>query len=636
MSERCVRQIARILTAVICLFGVVFVETATADEKPAAAEPTAFAARIAPFLQKHCSSCHGENSPEGGLSFVKYRDSANIQTDYELWEHVVRLLNERQMPPADEPQPTPKETAAVVIAIRDELAKFDCSAAQHPGRVTIRRLNKVEYNNTICDLLGLDFKPANDFPSDDVGEGFDNIGDLLTIPPILMEKYLAAAEEIATRALADESARKRILVHTPADESKRVETAIRNVREFAERAYRRPIDGEEAQQLFAIMRFAFEQGAPDHEIMSTVVQAILVSPHFLFRIERDPSRDDKNGIRELDDFEVATRLSYFLWSSLPDEELFSLARAGKLKQQETLLAQTKRMLADPKSRALVENFAGQWLQLRDVSHLVPDPKTFPEFDDELRAAMLGETQQFFAGLIRDDRSVLELLDGNYSFVNERLARHYGIEGISGSEFQRVSLGGRRRGVLTHASILLLTSNPTRTSPVKRGKWILENVLGEPPPPPPPDAPPLDEKAETFGSLRERMEQHRTNEACAVCHRSMDTLGFGLENFDAIGKWRDRDGRFEIDPTGTLPGDRTFSGPAELMTILATEKKDAFRRCLTKKLLTYALGRGLVSYDRCTIESILRQLDENDNRFSALVAGIVTSDPFLLREARRER
>ncbi len=603
-------------------------------QKPAATQPAVFASRVAPFLQKHCVSCHGDNSPEGGLSFSKYGDAANIQADPELWEHVARLVGDRQMPPADEPQPTPQELADVVLAIRDELAKFDCSTVQRPGRVTIRRLNKVEYNNTIRDLLGLDFKPADDFPSDDVGEGFDNIGDVLTIPPILMEKYLAAAEEIATRALADEAARKRILVHTPADESKRVETAIRNVREFAERAYRRPIDGEEAQRLFAIMRFAFEQGAPDHEIMSTVVQAILVSPHFLFRIERDPPPDD--GFRELDDFEIATRLSYFLWSSTPDDELFDLARAGNLKQQETLLAQTKRMLADPKSQALVNNFAGQWLQLRDVSHLAPDPKTFPEFDDELRSAMLGETQQFFASLIRDDCSVFELLNADYSFVNERLARHYGIEGISGSEFQRVLLGDRRRGVLTHASILMLTSNPTRTSPVKRGKWILENVLGEPPPPPPPDAPPLDEKAETFGSLRERMEQHRTNEACAVCHRSMDALGFGLENFDAIGKWRDRDGRFEIDPTGTLPGDRTFSGPAELMTILATEKKDAFRRCLTKKLLTYALGRGLVSYDRCAIESILRQLDENENRFSALVTGIVTSDPFLLREARRER
>ncbi|MBI1312884.1 DUF1592 domain-containing protein [bacterium] len=607
-----------------------------ADERSTAAKPTAFASRIAPFLQKHCVSCHGDDSPEGGLSFSKYRDSANIQSDYELWEHVVRLLNERQMPPADEPQPSAKETVEVVSAIRDELAKFDCSESQHPGRVTIRRLNKAEYNNTIRDLLGLDFQPADDFPSDDVGEGFDNIGDVLTIPPILMEKYLAAAEEIATRALADKSARKRILAHTPADESKRIETAIRNVREFAERAYRRPIDGEEAQRLFAIMRFAFEQGAPEDEIFSTVVQAILVSPHFLFRVERDPSRDDKNGIRELDDFEVATRLSYFLWSSMPDDELFDLAQAGRLTQQETLLAQTKRMLADPKSRALVENFAGQWLQLRDVSHLAPDPKTFPEFDDELRAAMLGETQQFFATLIREDRSVLELLDADYSFVNERLAEHYGIEGISGSGFQRVSLDNRRRGVLTHASILMLTSNPTRTSPVKRGKWILDNVLGEPPPAPPANVPPLDENAETLGSLRERMEQHRTNEACAVCHRRMDALGFGLENFDAIGKWRDRDGRYEIDPSGTLPGDRVFSGPAGLMTILATEKKDAFRRCLTKKLLTYALGRGLVSYDRCTIESILRQLDENDNHFSALVAGIVTSDPFLMREVRRDR
>jgi hypothetical protein len=293
------------------------------------------------------------------------------------------------------------------------------------------------------------------------------------------------------------------------------------------------------------------------------------------------------------------------------------------------------MLADPKARALIDNFAGQWLQLRDVSRLMPDTGTFPEFDGELRAAMRRETEVFFETIIREDRSVLEFLNADYTYVNERLARHYGIPDVKGDAFRRVALTNGRRGVLTHASILTLTSNPTRTSPVKRGKWILENILAEPPPPPPANVPELEEGGETLGSLREQMEQHRANPTCASCHRTMDTLGFGLENFDAVGGWRDQDGRADVDATGELPGGQTFNGAAELMQILAIEKKDAFCKCLADKLLTYALGRGLGSYDRCAVKEAVSALAENDYRFSALVTSIVTSDPFTMREAKRE-
>jgi len=589
--------------------------------------------QIAPFLHTHCVDCHSGDEPEGGVRFDKYSDSANVQTDYELWEKAVRLINDRQMPPVDEEQPTAGAVIAITAAIAAELKTFDCSAAKHPGRVTRRRLNKAEYNNTIRDLFGLDLKLADDFPADDVGNGFDNIGDVLSIPPVLLEKYLTAGEAIAEAIFNDEKAKERILVHRALNDEQRVEVARRNVREFAAKAFRRPITGDEEERLFAIMRFAWEQDSSEEEIFKTVISAVLSNPHFLFRVERDPPADDEDGVRALDGFEIASRLSYFLWSSMPDEQLFDLARSGELTNPEVITAQARRMLTDPRSRALVDNFAGQWLQLRDISRLQPDRDKFPSFDDELRAAMRRETELFFENMIREDRNVLEFLNADFTFVNERLAKHYGIEDITGAEFQRVALAAGRRGVLTHAGILMLTSNPTRTSPVKRGKWILDNILAEPPPPPPANVPELSEDGETLGSLREQMEQHRENPACAVCHTKMDAIGFGLENFDAIGAWRDRDGRFDINAGGALPGGRKFNGAADLMQILAEEKKAEFCRCLASKMLTYALGRGLSSYDRCALNEVVTALEAGAYRFGSLVAAIVTSDPFTKREVR---
>ena len=612
-----------VLFAFGCLFGLA---ACHADEAH-------FAKYVTPFLTKHCVSCHGADDAEGGI--VLERNSANIQRDYELWEKVIRLINAHQMPPADEPQPSSKEIAAITEAIETELAKFDCTAEKHPGRVVVQRLNKAEYNNTIRDLTGLDLRLADAFPSDDVGNGFDNIGDVLSIPPILMEKYLDAAETVAERVYDDQEARKRVFPHTPESDQQRVETARRNVNEFAARAFRRPLSEDEQNRLFEIMRFAWQRDASEGEIFKTVIAAILSNPNYIFRIEQDPDPNDEDGIRELGGYELASRLSYFLWSSMPDERLFELAESGELKKHEVLAAEAKRMLADPKSRALVDNFAGQWLQLRDLSRLMPDPTKYPDFDGKLRSAMRRETEIFFETMIGEDRSVLEFLNADFTFVNERLARHYGIPEVTGEEFQRVSLGTRRRGVLTHGSILFLTSNPTRTSPVKRGKWILENMLAEPPPPPPADVPELEEGAETLGTLREQMEQHRANESCAVCHRTMDALGFGLENFDAIGAWRDNDGKDKIDPSGELPGGQRFDGAADLMKILVDQKKDQFCRCLAEKLLVYGLGRGLGSYDRCTVKDCVAIMQKNEYRFSSLVTAIVTSDPFTMREAKRE-
>jgi mono/diheme cytochrome c family protein len=607
-----------------------------ADDAASARQPDAsFANNVAPFLQAHCNKCHGGKEPEAKLGLDKYRDSANIQQDFALWEKVLRILEARQMPPADEPQPTGAELQDIVRAIEVELAKFDCTSERHPGHVTLRRLNRAEYNNTIRDLVGVDFRPADDFPADDVGNGFDNIGDVLSIPPILLEKYLAAAERVIDDAFSNDALKARILVHKATNDDERRTVNRRNIATFATKAFRRPVTDEELERLNDLRRAARTLGYSDDEILKVPYQAILASPHFLFRVEQDPTKDDAHGIRALNDYELASRLSYFLWSTMPDAELFELAKLGKLHEPAILEVQARRMLQDAKSQALIDNFAGQWLQLRDVAKITPDPERYPGFDEDLRTAMLRETQLFFAAVMREDRSVLEFLSADFTYVNARLARHYGMANVSGDEFQRVALDTGRRGLLTQASILTLTSNPTRTSPVKRGKWILENMLGEPPPPPPAGVEELKDDEELLGTLRERMEQHRTNESCAVCHRQMDTLGFGLENFDGIGAWRAKDGRFEIDPSGTLPGGKGFRDAGELMQLLAQQKKEAFSRCLTEKMLTYALGRGLVGYDRCAVQAIQRRLAANDFRFSALVVGIVASDPFLLREAKGE-
>jgi Protein of unknown function (DUF1592)/Protein of unknown function (DUF1588)/Protein of unknown function (DUF1587)/Protein of unknown function (DUF1585)/Protein of unknown function (DUF1595)/Ca-dependent carbohydrate-binding module xylan-binding len=657
--------------------------------------------------------------------------------------------------------------------------------------VTIRRLNRAEYNNTIRDLVGIDFKPAADFPGDDVGYGFDNIGDVLSLSSLLLEKYLSAAEQIMERAVviadppqpqkrqlgrggalrpspksagdirkpprppkpgqkpptgfgvflhsrgeivlqntfdegdytlgllaygqqvgeepvkmalringqdvkeflvkADESkpetyeaklhlkagqtrigaaflnpftdpnnpdpeknrrllfvrgleidgpynapapplpdSHKRIMAHQAGMAQRQAAREI--ITRFANRAFRRPVKADEVDRLLALYDAAEGEGERFELRIRTALQGVLVSPHFLFRIELDPPGAKPQAAYFISEFELASRLSYFLWSSMPDEELFRLAEQGKLRNN--LEPQVRRMLKDPKSVAFVQNFAGQWLTLRNLQTIAPDSKLFPSFNDELRSAMLRETELFFEAIMREDRSILDLLDADFSFLNETLAKHYGIDGVTGKEFQRVKLPATRGGLLTHASILTLTSNPTRTSPVKRGKWVLEQMLGTPPPLPPANVPDLEEdaKAQLSGSLRQRMEQHRANPNCATCHNKMDPLGFAFENFDAIGRWRTKDGTFDIDASGVLPDGQAFQGPAELKSILKS-KKDLFGRCLAEKMLTYALGRGIEYYDKCALDDILKGLEKNDYRFSSLVLEIVKSEPFQKRMAK---
>lgn len=589
-------------------------------------------------LAQYCIDCHSSDLAEGGIRLDLIEDGMDVGQHVELIEKVIRVLKDQEMPPADMDQPTAQERVATMEWIDRLLQTFDFGNASLPGRVTVRRLNKSEYNRTIRDLTGLDLRLADDFPSDDVGAGFDNIGDVLSLPPILMEKYLDAAQVVAERVMGSEEATQRLFPHRAADPNdlQQVATAaFKNAESFARRAYRRPLEEDEAERLRQLMVKAWEADASPQEIMGTVITAVLASPHFIFRVEDDARSESVDGVRPLTDYELASRLSYFLWSSMPDETLMEAAARGELRTPAQLEAQAVRMLADPKAQALVDNFAGQWLQLRDLKNMSPDPEKFRGFDESLRAAMRRETELVFWHIVSNDRSVLELLDADYTFVNERLARHYGLDEFvrtgTDDQWRQVSAIGQRRGVLMHSSILLLTSNPTRTSPVKRGKWILDNLLGEPPPPAPPNVPELGEGAEALGSLRQRMEQHRADPNCAVCHTKMDALGFGLENFDVIGAWRDADGPEPIDAAGELPGGKTFDNPVELIEILVQDKRREFVRCLSAKLLTYALGRGLGVTDRVHVTQVAERLEAEDHRFHALVRAIVTSTPFRYQE-----
>lgn len=603
-------------------------------EEPIVAPVPEIPESIVETLSYYCVDCHSGSGADADLMLDAILDESDFEIGREKWEKVLRMSRSREMPPEDSEQPEEAERLELITWITERLNEIDCEGDPFPGRVTIRRLNRAEYNNTIRDLTGVDFKPADDFPSDDVGNGFDNIGDVLAMPPLLVEKYLDAAKTITDRALEDKEARKLIIICEPANDTERLECATRIIRHFATRAFRRPVTDDELQRLVELGSKAYQSGLSYDDTLKYVMQAVLVSPNFLFKVEMDPAEDEL--VRSLDDFEIATRLSYFLWSSMPDEELYRLARDGELQKESVLVDQIRRMLADPKSEALVENFAGQWLQLRRLADVQPDPDTYAGFDEGLKVSMRGETEAFFRAVMQENRSVLDFLVADFSFIDQRLADHYGLPKVEGEGFQRVKLPDSRRGVLTHGSILLITSNPTRTSPVKRGKWIMENFLGESPPPPPDGVQELEEQPELLGSLRERMEQHRENPACGVCHRTMDVLGFGLENFDGTGAWRDQDGRHSIDPSGSLPGGLDFETSGELMQILAENKQEDFCRCLTEKMLTYALGRGLQTYDRCTVDSVLDQMEQDDFRFVSMIQGIVLSEPFLNRASTREK
>lgn len=812
--------------ATCCLGLVLFVLLAgpSAADEPAGAPGAVdrFHEQVLPVLDGYCIGCHGYGVNEGGVAFDEFESDAAILENRELWQRVLRNVRAGIMPPYGEDRPSDEEIGDVVEWIKADAFGIDF-AQPDPGRVTIRRLNRVEYRNTIRDLVGVDFATEIEFPPDDTGFGFDNIGDVLSVSPLLLEKYLQAAETIIAEAVPTQTRvppktvvsgsefhaadgetdgrtltfyQPAIVAHTfdakfdgtyrlvvnvevdgefdfdpgrarvtfrvddeqrfsneyvwnegedlryefneswkagehqlafeleplvPAEkQQKRLNFEIHSVRiegplderywrhpenyhrfftrdappqapdqreayarsllqEFATRAFRRPVDDATLGRLVSLAKRVY--GRPERTFEEGIAQAmtaVLASPRFLFRLEDTLPRAEGERFPLVDEYALASRLSYLFWSTMPDDELFELARRGALRKN--LDAQVKRLLANPRAEALFRNFVGQWLQARDVEHVSIDALAAlgmrDEYDElrqeffrlfrqrreegadasdeefakirarfrelrelresfgpDLRRAMRRETEMLFEHIVREDRSVLELLDCDYTFVNEALARHYGLEGVDGEEMQYTTLpqGSPRGGVLTQGTFLLVTSNPTRTSPVKRGVFILDNILGMAPPPPPASVPELEEAEKAFGdrepTLREVLEAHRAQPLCSSCHSRFDPLGLALENFNALGMWRDTEKGSPISPAGSLITGESFNSVEEMKRVLRTDRRRDFYRCLTERLLTYAIGRGIEYYDEHTVDTIVDALDRSDGRFSVLLAGIIHSAPF---------
>ena len=751
------------------------------------------------ILDRYCVTCHNQQARTAGL-VLNTLDVEQVGEGAAVWEKVLRKLRSRAMPPAGMPRPQESDYDALADYLEGELDRA-ASEDPNPGSPVLHRLNRAEYANAVRDLLALEIDAGSILPPDDSGYGFDNIGEVLSVSPMLVGRYMSAGRKVSRQAVGDPGVRPDVFTfqvplylrqqertspalplgsrgisfehYFPVDGEYAIEVALKSnysgiifgvveehqvdflldrdrigqfmvggqgidisqnfnvngltgpdaeradaglrmrlpltagphsvgiaflketfareqlirpiygsrealepnvgtvtirgpfnvtgagdtpsrsqlfvcrpaagedeepcareiLSRLARRAYRRPVGEDDIQTLLAF----FDRGRSDggfEKGIETALQRILVSPEFLFRIERDPEDAVDGSSHRINDLELASRLSFFLWSSIPDEELLSAAERGELSKPQVLEAQVQRMLRDPKSQALVQNFAGQWLYLRNVSSAVTDQGEFPEFDDNLRRALQKEAELFFESVLKEDRSLIDLLDADYTFLNERLAQHYGIPNIYGSHFRRVTLeSDERRGLLGKGGIQLVTSYGNRTSPVLRGKWVLQNLLGTPPPAPPPDVPALEE---TSGegkpmSMRQRMEQHRANPTCASCHARMDPLGFALENFNAIGKWRDTESGIPIDTSGVLPDGTQFDGPSGLREVLLARRQE-FVLNVTEKLMTYALGRGVEYYDAPSIRDILAEAAPHDYRWSSVVMGIVKSTPFQMRRS----
>ena len=783
------------------------VAAAAADPAPFAID--AFDRAVLPMVKAYCVRCHSGADADGETDLQRFRTGHDVLADRKVWRSVLRQLKAEAMPPDGEKRPSQAERTAAVAWLEQALRHVDATKPADPGRVTARRLNRTEYDNTLRDLFGVELKLAAEFPDDDVGYGFDNIGDVLSVSPLRVEQYLNAAErltavllgkadrpvmdvdvsgvdfavtankkprnpsdrgcelvpetvtqsrfefpvpgeyEIRIQAWGVEKPREkdgdvnerwleaereyrrppdakpvvgaevfcddrsvgrlavlpgngttaardvytlrftaqagvrtlRIEHRFPADMSPEAVAAhlakpllaprlgLRRVavrgpagfgdakltpaheallrvrpaagfppraalekilRAVGDRAYRRPLADAELRRLADFAEARLREGRTFEEAAELAVHAMLVSPHFLFRLDIGPRPHDPSAIAPVGDFALASRLSYMLWASMPDDELRGLAAAGRLRDPDVLAAQADRLLADPRSDAFLEAFFGQWLGLRKVPGTPVDPKAFPDFSSELKDDLRRETAMFVESLVRGNHSVLELLQADYTFVNGRLAKFYGLPGVEPKGgFRRVSLAGtQRRGVLTHGSVLLLTSYPDRTSPTRRGAWILETILGEEPPPPPDNVPELakTQAAAPDLPLRKQLELHRVNPTCVSCHRTMDAIGFGLENFDAVGRWRDADRGRPVDASGDLPGGERFTNPRELIGILS-RREGEFVRHFAGKLLTYALGRGLEHYDRPAIDEIAARTAPGRHRFHDVIRQVVLSRPF---------
>lgn len=584
--------------------------------------------KIYPLLETHCIRCHGGKKTKAGVNLTHFKEARAIFREPKMWETVLRQLKERAMPPDDEPTPSAEEFHRMIGWIEAALENPPAELiAKDPGQKPIHRLGRTEYNNTFRDLLGATNRPADRFPADGGGGGgFDNNADTLFVPPILLERMLMAAEE-ALKAAPSE----KLFTTTPVWYSSHRMTARSNIRWFARRAFRRPVKDEEVQRLLALYDRTRESGVGYEGALRTVYKAVLVSPHFLFRVEVDPPGKTPGRISS---HELAVRLSYFLWSSMPDEELFRLADQGDLDKPDVLEAQIRRMLGDPKARALAENFAGQWFGVRSLFGTAqPDHNRFPEYTESLRDALAEEPVRFFNHLVQHDRPLTELLDAEYVFANSELAKHYGVGPVTGDDLVPVTLKPEERaqgrgGLMGMGAVLVQTSYPLRSSPVLRGKWILEEVLGTPPPPPPPIVKTLsaDDKPRDGLSFRQRLEEHRKNPTCAACHQRMDPLGFALENFGPTGRWRTDIGGERVDSKGTLSNGELVDGPVALKRALMA-RKQLFLRHATEKMLAYALGRGLEFYDMPVAKQISDHLQNGEARTVTLIMEVAKSFPF---------
>lgn len=616
----------------------------------AAATSAQYEKEIIPMLEYYCYDCHGDGASKGGFSLEDFKDLSVHLDDVDHWETVWRNVQSQIMPPNDEEQFTIEEKNKLMAWVERRVFKLD-PANPDPGAVTIRRLNRNEYRYAVEDLLGVKVDTREIFPADDTGHGFDTIGSVLSISPLLMEKYVEVAENVMEQVLPEGGAEtegfKRIFKRGKAidDKAARAVYAREILGDFATSAYRRPVDAATLDRLVALTEAV---DAQENRLFTDGIRmsmtAILASPRFLFRAEVQAEPDNPAKIVDIDEFALASRLSFFLWSSVPDGELLRLAGEKKLRQE--LRPQVERMLGDWKAGRFVENFVGQWLQVRDVTEMQINPKVILElsndeeanriFNGGTRWAMKEETERFFKYVLLENRPVEELISADYSFLNETLAKFYGVEGVNGNDFRKVEFGAKnqeRGGILSQGSFLTVTSNPTRTSPVKRGLFVLENILGTPAPPAPPGVPPLEDSGKKDGkklTMRETMEIHRAKSECRGCHARMDPIGLGLENFNALGQFRKTEHGSQIDSAGKLVTGEDFSNVIELKKIIAEKRKGDFYRCLSEKLLTYAIGRGVDYYDSVTIHRLVDDLQKNGGGLKDLVIGVIESAPFQKR------
>jgi hypothetical protein len=626
--------------------------------KDAASGAPGFMSGIRPILKTYCYECHNENKRRGGLNLAKIDSDAGVLDLNDLWDQVGERLRGKEMPPAKSKQPSEDERKTLLAWVKHVAeSQVNCAtltAEQRnkalAGYTMSRRLNRFEYNNTLRDLFGVDLHAGDLLPSEGGGgEGFDNTGSTLFTTPVLLEKYLEAAELVLGTLLPEasgkkkaavssgdakrlEAIRKKLLVANPSTTLSAYDAARQVLAAFVPKAFRRPAEAKEIERYLDIFDKAASRGDSYEQALKRALKGVLISPSFLFLVETAP---ETKGVYRLGDYELASHLSYFLWASMPDDELLQLAAKGQLRDENVLRAQARRMLRDNRARSLSEGFATQWLGIRPLGATIrPDARIFPEFTDELAAAMREETVLFIDAILREDRSVMEILSADYTYVNEPLAAHYKIEGVKGLEMRRVKLDDPLRGgVLGQASILTVTSFPHRTSPVLRGRWILEELLGADVPPPPPDVPVINEGkkgAKSNLTFRQQLEKHRSKAECANCHNRMDPLGFGLENFDPLGRFRKENAGAPIDSIGVLPSGEKFDGPLELKKLLLEKRRPEFLRNLSRKMLGYALSREVNRVDVCVVHDCVKALEEGDYRASRLVETIVTSYPFAHR------